>query len=255
VGRVLAVVSQKGGVGKTTTAINLAAALAQRGTKILLVDADPQGSIRYGLGLFGDHHRYGLSDFLLGTHWMHQVVYPTMLPWMRTVLAGTITEQGDHDSYHHSLATSPRLLELLTRARERGYVVIIDTPPGLGPIANRVMGLADDVIVPLQCEPLALQTTSQILRGIRVAAKHNPKLTLDGVLLTMYESGNAASEQVAQFVRAQLPKEMVFDIAIPRTDASIEAFAVGQPLVLRAPDDPAARAYGELADQLASRLQ
>lgn len=254
-GRVLAIVSQKGGVGKTTTAINLAAALARRGTKTLLLDADPQGSIRYGLGLFGDHHRFGLSDFLAGTHWMHQVVYPTVLPWMRVVLAGTITEQSDHDSYHHSLAASPRLLELLGRARERGYVVIVDTPPGLGPIANRMLAVADDVIVPLQCEPLALQTTSQILRGIRMATKQNPKLTLDGVLLTMYEPGNQASEQVAQFVRAQLPKDLVFEQTIPRTDASVDAFAVGQPLVLRSPDDPAARAYDEIAALLAPRLQ
>jgi chromosome partitioning protein len=255
VGRVLAVVSQKGGVGKTTTAINLASALARRGTKTLLIDADPQGSIRFGLGLFGDHHRFGLSDFLAGTHWMHQVVYPTVLPWMRAVLAGTITEKGDHDAYHHQLASSPRLLELLARARERGYVVIVDTPPGLGPIATRVLAVADDVIVPLQCEPLALQTTSQILRGIRAASKQNPKLTLDGVLLTMYETGNPASEQVAQFVRAQLPRDLVFEVAIPRTDASVDAFAVGQPLVLRAPDDAAAQAYDELASQLAARLQ
>ena len=111
------------------------------------------------------------------------------------------------------------------------------------------------MIVPLQCEPLALQTTTQILRAVRDAAAANPALVLDGILLTMLEDGNAVSQRVAAYVREQLPRELLFDIAIPRTMASIDAFAAGQPVVLRSPDDPASVAYNRLAELLDPKLK
>jgi len=255
VGTVLAVVSQKGGVGKTTTAINLASALARRGRKTLLVDVDPQGAVRHGVGLTGTEHPAGLADVLAGTHELQDVVLPTPLPWLRVLLAGTVAEAGEHESYHNELARSPKLGELFKRARSRGYIVVVDTPPGLGAVTRRVLAHSEHVIVPLQCEPLALQTTTQILRAVRDASATNPSLVLDGILLTMLEDGNAVSQRVAQYVRAQLPAELLFDIAIPRTMASIDAFAAGQPVILRSPDDPAARAYTRLAELLDSKLQ
>jgi chromosome partitioning protein len=255
VGKVLAVVSQKGGVGKTTTAINLAVALARRGKKTLLVDADPQGSVRYGLGLSTAATRVGLSDYLGGTHDIHEVVRTTNLPWLRVVSVGGVTDSAAHDSYQHQLAQSPRTIELFTRARERGYIVIVDTPPGLGPVVHRVLACSQHVLIPLQCEPLALQTTTQILRGIRAALAENPGLALEGILLTMVEPGNPASERVAAYVREQLPRGLVLDVIVPRTAASIDAFAAGQPVVLRTPEDPAAQAYRALADLLAGKLE
>ncbi len=254
-GQVLAVVSQKGGVGKTTTAINLAAALARRGLKTLLIDSDPQGSVRYGLGLNAAVTRVGLSDFLAGTHEMHEVVRTTNLPWLRVVAAGSVSDSPTHDTYLRDLAESPRTAELLERARERGYVVVVDTPPGLGPVVHRVLGCSQHVLIPLQCEPLALQTTTQILRGIRSALASNPGLALDGILLTMVEPENPASQRVAAYVREQLPRGLVLDMVVPRTPASIDAFAAGQPLVLRDPNDPAARAYTALAEHLAGKLE
>jgi len=120
---------------------------------------------------------------------------------------------------------------------------------------RRVLAHSQHVIVPLQCEPLALQTTTQILRAVRDASATNASLVLDGILLTMLEDGNAVSQRVAEYVRAQLPAELLFDVAIPRTMASIDAFAAGQPVVLRAPDDPASRAYTRLAEILDPKLQ
>jgi chromosome partitioning protein len=255
VGTVLAVVSQKGGVGKTTTAINVASALAQRGRKTLLVDVDPQGAVRHGLGLAADAGAAGLADLLAGTHELQDVVQATPLPWLRVLLAGSVSEAAEHETYAAQLADSPRLGELFERARGRGYIVVVDAPPGLGAVTRRVLAHSQHVIVPLQCEPLALQTTTQILRAVREAALANPALVLDGILLTMLEEGNEVSQRVATYVREQLPAELLFDVAIPRTMASIDAFAAGQPIVLRSPDDGAARAYQRLAELLEPKLR
>jgi chromosome partitioning protein len=254
VGQVLAIVSQKGGVGKTTTAINIAAALAMRSVKTLLIDADPQGSVRYGLGLHSGADRVGLSDFLNGTHALQDVVRPTMLPWLRVISPGTVTDEGRHDDYFQRFAGAAGISALIDRAKERGYTVVIDTPPGLGAVVHRVLSVSQRALIPLQCEPLALQTTTQILRGIRSALEGNPSLSIEGILLTMVESENPVSQRVASYVREQMPPGLVLDISVPRTMASSEAFAAGQPLVLRTPEDPAARAYVALADQLRERL-
>ena len=216
---------------------------------------DPQGAVRHGVGLTGTEHPAGLADVLAGTRELQDVVLPTPLPWLRVLLAGTVADSGEHESYHNELARSPKLGELFKRARTRGYIVVVDTPPGLGAITRRVLAHSEHVIVPLQCEPLALQTTTQILRAVRDASTTNASLVLDGILLTMLEDGNAVSQRVAEYVRAQLPAELLFDVAIPRTMASIDAFAAGQPVVLRSPNDPAARAYTRLAELLDAKLQ
>lgn len=253
-GRVLSIVSQKGGVGKTTTAVNLAAAFARRGLKTLLIDTDPQGAVRYGVGLRRGHATVGFDDYLRGERPLREVILPTALPWLRVILAGSVSDQADHSAFQRRIGESGHLAELLATARERCHVVVADTPPGLGVITRSVLASSQHVIVPLQCEPLALQTTPQILRAIQDAIAGNEELTLEGILLTMYESGNPATERVVKYVREHLPQHLVFDVPVPRTPATADAFAAGQPVVLRAPADAASQAYVNLATRLAERF-
>ena len=253
-GKILAVVSQKGGVGKTTTAVNLGAAFARRGLKTLIVDVDPQGSVRYGAGLRRGHPTYGFVDFLNGTRALRDVILPTSLPWLRVMLVGSVAEETDHSDYATQIAASDLLPQMMEVASERCDIVVVDTPPGLGAITRRVLGASDRVIVPLQCEPLVLQTTPKILRAIQDVVSRNAQLALDGILLTMYEEGNLACERTAEYVRAHLPSNMVFDLVIPRSAAVSDAFAAGQPAVLRSPADRASQAYVNLATRLAERF-
>jgi chromosome partitioning protein len=250
---VLTIVSQKGGVGKTTTAVNLAAAFAHRGMKTLLVDVDPQGAVRHSLGL-REGHTLGMADYLIGGHDLADVVQASGQPWLRVLTAGTVAERGDHAEYLRAVSTPGRLDELMERAVGRGHVVVLDTPPGLGPVTRAVLAVSDHVIVPMQCEPLALQTSGQLLRGIAEACKARPSLSVAGIVLTMYDAANPTCTRIAELVRAQLPPELVFAVQVPRSNAASDAMAAGQPLVLLSPDDPAALAYIALAGQLAGRL-
>jgi chromosome partitioning protein len=166
-----------------------------------------------------------------------------------------VSDSADHVFYQELVTETPLLRDVLDTARQRCHVVVVDTPPGLGGIVRRVLEASQHVVIPLQCEPLALQTTPQILRGVQDIVRGNDEITLDGILLTMYDANSPGCQAIADYVRANLPGDMVFDVMIPRTAAATESFAAGQPLVLRAPTDAAAVAYLDLASVLAERFQ
>ena len=234
--------------------MNLAAAFARRGLKTLIVDVDPQGSVRYGAGLKKGHATHGFADYLSGQRPLRDVILPTSLSWLRVMLVGSVSDAADHTDYAAQIATGDLLPRMLEAAVERCDIVVVDTPPGLGAITRRVLESSDRVIVPLQCEPLVLQTTPQILRGIQDVVSRHPGLTFDGILLTMYEAGNPACERTAEYVRKHIPRSLLFDLVIPRSAAVSDAFAAGQPAVLRAPADAASQAYVNLATLLAERF-
>jgi chromosome partitioning protein len=222
--------------------------------KTLLIDVDPQGSVRYGAGLQRGHPTAGFADYLNGERTLREIILPTALPWLRVILAGSVADEADHALYSQLVQETDVLQDLLQMAEQRCQVVVVDTPPGLGSITRKVLGGSEHVIVPLQCEPLALQTTPQILRAIQDIVAVNERLTLDGILLTMYEPNNPASDRVVDYVRRHLPSNIVFDVLIPRTSATADAFAAGQPVVVRSPADAASQAYVNLATLLADRL-
>jgi chromosome partitioning protein len=234
--------------------VNLAAAFARRGLTTLIVDTDPQGAVRYGVGLRKGHTTWGFADFLTGTRRLRDILLPTSLPKLRAILTGSVSSAASHAEYLRRVAVSTLLPDLLQVARERCDVVVVDTPPGLGAIVGHVLKSSQRVVVPLQCEPLALQTTPQVLRGIQEIISTNQSLVFDGILLTLYEANNSMSERVAQYVRSHLPAGMVMDVTIPRSMPAADAFAAGQPVVLRSPDDPAAQAYMLLAERISGRL-
>jgi chromosome partitioning protein len=143
---------------------------------------------------------------------------------------------------------------MLSAASERCDMVVVDTPPGLGPVTRSALAASDRVLIPLQAEPLALQTTPQILRGVQDIVTTHPNLVFDGILLTMFEAGNPACETTANYIREKVPSHLMLDIVVPRSPAIAEAFAAGQPAVVRSPADPASQAYVNLATRLAERV-
>ena len=210
--------------------------------------------MRFGVGLRPGHEIHGLSDYLSGARPIRDVILPTALPLMRVILAGSVSDEADHAFYQELVTQTTLLRDLLTAARARCDVVVVDTPPGLGGVVRRVLESSQHVVVPLQCEPLAMQTTPQILRGIQDIVGGNEELTLDGLLLTMFEASSPGCIMIADYVRSHLPTNMVFDITIPRTPAAADGFAAGQPVVLRDPADAAAVAYMRIAALLAERF-
>lgn len=250
--RIIAVVNQKGGVGKTTTTINLAAALTLQGKKVLLIDMDPQGNAATGLGIPRASREITIYDVLVDGVDLIDATMETTVPGLKLIpshvdLAGAELEIGDR-------AGRTTILRDAIRNDTSNYdYVLIDCPPSLNLLTVNALSASRSVLVPLQCEFFALEGLSQLLQTIEMAkARINPDLVIDGVMLTMYDPRNRLSAQVAADVRKHLGRA-VFQTIIPRNVRIAEAPSFGKPVLMYDPSCAGSKAYKALAFEMLSR--
>jgi len=256
--RVMVVANQKGGVGKTTTAINLATALAAIGKPTLLIDIDPQGNASTGLGINQADRKVTIYDVLLGGAPIADAVVQTKVPRLSIVpatvdLSGAELELIDLDRRNYRLKDA--IAQFAQSSAQNFAYVLIDCPPSLTLLTVNAMAAADAVLVPLQCEFFALEGLTQLLKTIeRVRQGLNPALELQGIVLTMYDKRNRLSDQVAADVRGHMP-DKVYKTVIPRNVRISEAPSHGLPALIYDLKCPGSQAYIKLAGELIQREQ
>jgi chromosome partitioning protein len=249
VGTILALANQKGGVGKTTTAVNLAACLAEAGGHTLVLDLDPQANATSGLGESANGtSSYDLLDGAPLDELAHATRFPNLdLVPARPELAGAAVELAAHSDGESFLASA------LMPARERYDYVFVDCPPSLGPLTVNALAAADRVLVPVQCEYYALEGLTQLLHSIElVRARLNPRLALAGMLLTMVDARTRLAADVAREVRRHFG-ELVFEAVVPRSVRLAEAPSHGLPITVYDPASAGADAYYRVASELVDR--
>jgi len=247
--RVMAVANQKGGVGKTTTAVNLGAGLAELGYRVLVVDLDPQGNATTGLGI--DPHSFELSmyDVMMRDAQLEDAIEPTSLKNL-FVAPATIDLAGAEIELVPTFSRELKLRKALETVIGDFDYVLIDCPPSLGLITVNGLAAADEVLVPIQCEYYALEGLGQLLRNVHlVQANLNEKLDMSTIVLTMYDARTKLAEQVADEVRAHFGAKVCRNV-IPRTVRISEAPSFGQPITVFDPSSRGAIAYRELAKEV-----
>ena len=250
-GSIYAIANQKGGVGKTTTAVNVAACIAEAGYEALLVDIDPQANATVGLGQSKDLQP-GIYEVLAGDATVDEAIRPTDIPGLSLLPAGPDLA-GANVELPRLASSETRLRESLGGVRERFAFTLLDCPPSLGPLTLNALVAADRVIVPVQTEYFALEGLAGLLDTLALVQRElNPRLTVAGMLLTMHDARTRLGRDVEREVREHFPS-LVFDTVIPRNIRVGEAPSFGRPVIHHDPHCAGADAYFELAKEVASR--
>jgi chromosome partitioning protein len=248
---VYAIANQKGGVGKTTTAVNMAACVAEAGYKTLLVDVDPQGNATTGLGV-SRHGIPGLYDVLSGERDAADALVPTGIDQL-SLLASTPDLAGATMELPRIAGSEFRLRDALASIRDEFEFVVLDCPPSLGPLTVNALVAADRVIIPVQTEYFALEGLAGLLDTLTLIRRElNPRLTVAGMLLTLHDDRTRLAQDVAREVRQHFP-DLVFDTVIPRNVRVGEAPSFGRAVIHHDPHCAGSEAYFELAKEVAAR--
>lgn len=251
---ILVIASQKGGVGKTTVAINLSYSLATRGHKILLVDTDPQGSVGLSLSR-GARERYGFYDAIAGIKTVEELIIPTRLTEFKLMTSGK-SEMFLDESAQSDLQYSDRIKTFFDNLRGQGNdLVIVDTAAGIGAITSKILKEADSVIIPQQSEPLGVRSIPQFLKKIVGIRRKGSKVSVSGILMTMANPHQRESVESESQLRSALPSGIMFQTSIPRDSVFLRASSLGVPVGLLSPNPvSAAVAFDQLAAELEIKL-